>query len=60
MMMLAVFVVGQRLDYSTLCNLALGASGDHALKFRLERGEAGDSLLDLDQTRAGDAIRSRA
>ena len=57
--MLALPVIGQHLDHPAFRDFAMGASLHHALKFRLERRQAGNAVFDLDQARAGDGIRRR-
>ena len=59
-MVLALPMIGQHFNHPTLGNLAMRATGNHALKLCLQGCEAGDPLLHLHQARAGDKIGLRA
>ena len=59
-MVLAFSMVRQNFDNPALIDGAMGAARHHPLKFGLQRGKAGNALLNVCQPGAGDLIRRRA
>lgn len=56
----ALPVIRQHFDDAAFGQAAVAAFLDHHRKLRFERLQAGDALLDLGQTRAGDCVRRGA